>query len=330
MALYNNQNLLGLAIFIFFVGLVLGELLLVVIAVTLLIISLNKPFHMTNVHYQDYSSWLSHHLFSKKKLATFVGFILLLILLYNMVAIIPAGKTGVYHLFGKVRDKELTSGFHLINPLAEVQLMTIRTEQYTMTSIVGEGQRSDDDSIDALTKEGLKVSLDMTVLYHLNEESASEVFKTLGMFYEEKIIRPGVRSAIREVVALYEAKDIYSDKRDDVTKGIFEILTRNINPRGINIETVLIRNVALPELLTGAIEEKLAAEQEAQKYDFILQKEEKEAERKRIEAKGQRDAQSTINESLTERYLQFLYIRELKDREGTIYVPTNLPLFRNL
>ena len=107
-------------------------------------------------------------------------------------------------------------------------------------------------------------------------------------------------------------------------------LKADIEPRGIEIETVLLRNVKLPALLTTAIEEKLTAEQEAEKYNFVLQREEKEAERKRIEAKGQRDAQQIINQSLTNQYLQYLYIRELKDREGTIYVPYDLPLFRGL
>ena len=86
--------------------------------------------------------------------------------------------------------------------------------------------------------------------------------------------------------------------------------------------------------MVNAIQEKLTAEQEAQRYDFVLQREKKEAERKIIEAEGQRSAQQIISQSLTPNYLNYLYIKELKDREGTIYVPTNpstgLPLFRGL
>jgi regulator of protease activity HflC (stomatin/prohibitin superfamily) len=256
--------------------------------------------------------------------------VFVIILLFKMIVIIPAGQTGVYHLFGKVKDKELSSGIHLINPLAEVEKMGIRTEQYTMSIVAQEGEKIGDDSIDALTKEGLKVTLDLSILYHLIEEEASNVYKNIGLDYPEKIIRPEVRNAIREIIALYEAKDIYSEKREEASSKILEMLKNNIEPRGIAIETVLLRNVKLPPLLTTAIEEKLTAEQEAQKYDFVLQKEEKEAERKRIEAQGQRDAQQIINQSLTNQYLQYLYIRELKDREGTIYVPYDLPLFRGL
>jgi len=256
--------------------------------------------------------------------------VILIIFLANMIIVIPAGETGVYHLFGKVKDNEIHSGLHLINPLANVQKMSIRTEQYTMSIAHGEGERIGDDSIDSLTKEGLKVTLDLSVLYHLKEDYASDVYKGLGVEYPEKIIRPEVRNAIREVIALYEAKDIYSEKRQEAADKILEKLKNDIEPRGVVIETVLLRNVILPPLLTNAIEEKLTAEQEAQKYDFVLQREEKEAERKRIEAEGQRDAQQIINQSLSNQYLQYLYIRELKDREGTIYVPYDMPLFRGL
>lgn len=256
--------------------------------------------------------------------------LIVIILLINMIVVIPAGQTGVYHLFGKVKDKELSSGIHLINPLANVEKMSIRTEQYTMSIVPHEGERIGDDSIDALTKEGLKVTLDLSVLYHLIENEASDVYKNIGLDYPEKIIRPEVRNAIREVIAIYEAKDIYSEKRQEAADKILEKLKDDIEPRGIEIETVLLRNVKLPALLTTAIEEKLTAEQEAEKYNFVLQKEEKEAERKRIEAQGQRDAQQIINQSLTNQYLQYLYIREIKDRQGTIYVPYDLPLFRGL
>ncbi len=271
---------------------------------------------------------------AKKWLSGAVIFIFLIIVLLNSVVIIQAGETGVYHLFGKVRDKELRAGFHLINPLAEVTKMSIRTEEYTMSSNYGEGQKRGADSIKALTKEGLEVSLDITVWYHLEEEKASDVYKQLGINYVNKIIRPGIRSGIRKIIAQYEAKDIYSDKREEATQKILETLKKGIEPRGIVVEEVLLRNVELPSKLSSAIQEKLTAEQEAKKYDFILQKETKEAERKVIEAKGQRDAQKIISESLTPNYLQYLYIKELKDRQGTIYVPVNpesgFPMFKEI
>jgi len=272
---------------------------------------------------------------SVKKIGiTIVIVVLLLWLFFASIVIVDAGETGVYSLFGKVKDKELQSGFHLVIPLAKVTKMTIRTEEYTMSIVQGEGKKEGADAITALTKEGLSVDLDMTVLYRLNEEKASDVYKNVGLNYEEKIIRPSIRTSIRDIIAQYEAKDIYSEKRQEAAVKILEILITDLGLRGIIVEDVLLRNVVLPANLANAIQEKLQAEQEAEKYDFILAREKKEKERKIIEAEGQMESQRIINQSLTTNYLYYLYMNELKEREGTIYVPTNpstgMPLFRDL
>lgn len=269
---------------------------------------------------------------AKHKAGMIISIVLIVWLLISSIKIVDAGNTGIYQLFGRVGDKELSSGLHLIIPLAEIIPMTIRTQEYTMSISQGEGKKYDADPITSLTKEGLQVDLDMTVLYHLNEEQASDVYKNVGLDYEEKIIRPGIRSSIREVIAQYEAKDIYSDKREEAAKKIKDKLSSQLNPRGIVLEDVLLRNVQLPSGLAESIQQKLQAEQEAQRYEFLLQKETKEKERKIIEAEGQRESQKIVNESLTPNYLNYLYITSLKDREGTIYVPTSptsgMPLFR--
>ncbi len=270
----------------------------------------------------------------KKSLIIVLAVILGLWLFFASIVVVDAGETGVYSLFGKVKDAELPSGFHLVIPLAKVTKMSIRTEEYTMSITQGEGQRYGSDAIAALTKEGLNVDLDMTVLYRLQEDKASDVYRELGLNYDEKIIRPTIRTAIRDIIAQYEAKDIYSEKREEATNKIKEQLASNLETRGITVENVLLRNVVLPPNLANAIQEKLQAEQEAEKYDFILAKEKKEKERKVIEAEGQRDAQKIINESLTTNYLYYLYVNQLKDRQGTIYVPTSpstgMPFFRDI
>ena len=272
----------------------------------------------------------------KKIIIIAIVIVLVLWLFFASIVIVDAGETGVYSLFGKVKDEELRSGFHLVIPLAKVTKMSIRTEEYTMSIAQGEGKKYGADAITSLTKEGLSVDLDMTVLYRLEENKASDVYRTVGVKddIDEKIIRPTIRTAIRDVIAQYEAKDIYSEKREEASQKIEEKLKAELDPRGIVVEQVLLRNVALPANLANAIQEKLQAEQEAEKYDFILDKEKKEKERKIIEAEGQRDSQQIINQSLSQNYLYYLYIKELKDREGTIYVPTNpstgMPLFREL
>ena len=261
-------------------------------------------------------------------------FLFLLFFGSSFWTIIAAGHTGVQSLFGKVNDSELSSGFHIKNPFVRITEMSVRTEDYTMSITQGEGQLAGPDAIRALTKEGLNIDLDITVLYRLVEEKASDVYRDVGLNYDEVVIRPQIRSTIREIVALYSAKDIYSEKRGEATQQILDVLKSKLDPRGIEMEDVLLRNVVLPAKLANSIEEKLQAEQDAERYDFILEVEKKEAERKRVAAEGQRDAQQIINQSLTTRYLEYLYIESLKEREGTIYVPTNpnngTPLFRGL
>jgi len=271
---------------------------------------------------------------AKKILGIIFGIIIIIILFARVVFIIPAGSVGVYNLFGKVSDRPLYSGLNFVNPLGSVEKMDARIQDYTMSIAPNEGIKIGDDSIYALSKEGLSVSLDITVLYRLSQEKAPMLFKEIGQNYSEVIVRPEIRSAIREVVANYDVKEIYSAKRAEANQKLTDLLKSKVEPRGIMIEEVLLRNVQLPKNLADSIELKLQSEQEAQRYDFILEQETKEAERKRIEAAGQRDSQKIISEGLTPSYLQYLYITSLRDRQGTIYVPTNpsngLPTFKGL
>ena len=297
--------------------------------------SLNEYFKKSKV--TETMETINPNKFHPKRVAWMFSLVILIIIVLSFASsfwvVIGAGETGVKSLFGKVMDEELSSGFHLKNPLVRITKMNIRTSEYTMSIAQGEGKRYSADAITALTKEGLSVDLDITVLYHLLEEKASDVYRDLGLDYEESIIRPQIRSIIREVTANYNVKDIYSDKRQEVASDIEGKLKERMDPRGIALEEVLLRHVELPANLADSIQQKLQAEQESERYDFVLEKEQKEAERKRIEAEGQRDAQKIINESLTDRYLEYLYINSLKDREGTIYVPTGsngLPLFKSL
>ncbi len=259
-------------------------------------------------------------------------FIIFLPFVTSFVTIVDAGYVGVVSTFGKVSDNTFDPGINFKNPFSKVIQMSIRTEEYTMSSSSYEGAKVGDDSILARAKDGASVWLDITIFYHLDKSYAPKVYRELGLDYEEKIIRPEVRSTIREVVAQYSVNEIYSTKRTEVSEKIKTNLEEALNPRGIEVEDALLRNVTLSQTLTDSIEDKLTAEQEAQKLDFLLEKEKKEAERKVIEAQGQRDAQAIINESLTDKYLYYLYIKSLENREGTIYVPTEggVPLFKNV
>jgi regulator of protease activity HflC (stomatin/prohibitin superfamily) len=239
--------------------------------------------------------------------------VILLFLIFNPITIIPAGHVGVKVLFGKVSQNIITEGLHIVNPLLSIKKISIRTQEYTMSIAEREGRVRGDDSITGLTKEGLSVLLDLTVWYRVVPEQAPNLYQKVGPDYEAIILRPTVRTAARNVIALYEAKDIYSEKRAEATMRLTTMMNEEIGGRGVEVEKVLIRNVTLPPQLTKAIEDKLAAEQQAQKMVFVLQKEQQEAQRKEIEAKGIAGAQRVIANSLTTAYLQWYYVNTMKD-----------------
>ena len=239
--------------------------------------------------------------------------VILLFLIFNPLTLIPSGHVGVKVLFGKVKPNIITEGLHVVNPLLSIKKMSIRTQEYTMSVAEREGRVRGDDSIAGLTKEGLRVLLDLTVWFRVIPTQAPNLYQRVGPDYETIILRPAVRTAVRNVIALYEAKDIYSEKRAEATLKLTSMMNEEIGERGLEIEKVLIRNVTLPPELTKAIEDKLAAEQQAQKMVFVLQKEQQEAQRKEIEAKGIASAQRVIANSLTNSYLQWYYVNTMKD-----------------
>jgi len=136
----------------------------------------------------------------------------------------------------------------------------------------------------------------------------------------EKIVRPAVRSAIRNQAANYLAADIYSQKREELRRAIENEVKGELKNRGVVLERVLLRNVELPTKLQQAINEKLAAEQEAQRMKFVLQRERQEAERRQIEANGIAKSNQIIGKSLSKEYLQWYYITAL---ERLINSPNN-------
>ncbi len=233
----------------------------------------------------------------------------------SAVVVIPAGHAGVPVLFGKVQDNPLTEGLHLINPLLEVQRMSVRTEAYTMSSIGREGQLRGDDSITVLSKDGLRMPLDITVQYRLVASDAPYIYRTLGLNYVEKVIRPASRTAIREAASQFTAQEAYSTRRGELGAQTQEALEHSIKKLlrehkdfrgdGFIIQQVLLRNVTLPARLQAAIEEKLSAEQAAQQMEFVLAKERKEADRKKIEAAGIAEFQRIVSQGISGQLLKW-------------------------
>lgn len=180
---------------------------------------------------------------------------------------------GIVDLFGNVRSEALPSGLHFVNPLASVHRMSVQSREVKETN-------------DTPSIEGLIVHLDVSILFHLDPTKAADVYRTVGVDYENVLVDPNVRSAVREVTSSPEAKALYSPKREKMSSEINRHILDAVEPRGVAVERMLLRDVALSARLQEAIQEKLSAEQEASRMQFVLLKEKQEAERKKIEAEG--------------------------------------------
>jgi regulator of protease activity HflC (stomatin/prohibitin superfamily) len=253
-----------------------------------------------------------------RTIVTFASFgaaiVAVLATLFSFVAIVPAGHEGIAVVFGRVQDRQLNEGLNFVNPFATVVSMTVRTETYTMSSVRDEGAVKGDDSITALSADGLMMPLDVTLAYRLVQADAPWLFRSIGPDYVDKVIRPASRTAVREAIAGFTAQEAYSTRRQELAANIDQLLTMRLrelltqhedfqNRRGFIIEQVMIRNVQLPARVKNAIEEKLEAEQQALRMRFILEKERQEAERKAIEAQGISNFQSIVSKGISEQLL---------------------------
>jgi len=237
--------------------------------------------------------------------------VLVLGLLFFSIKQIEPGKVGVQKLFGRVDDKVLVSGLNLVNPLVLVEVFDIRTQNYTMSSVQDEGEKSGDDAIHVLSADGLEVIIDLTVLYRVLPTEAPRILKEIGTDYKNTIVRPICRTKIRDNAVYYDAVALYSTKRDEFQQRIFNTIEKDFKTRGLVLEQLLIRNITLPQSVKASIESKINAEQDAQKMTFVLQKEKQEAERKRVEAQGIADYQKILSTGLSDKQLQYEYIKAI-------------------
>ena len=234
-------------------------------------------------------------------------------LISNCFVQIDAGQVGVKKMFGKIQNDVLESGLHFINPLYEVEKIDVKTLNYTMSGVHNEGDKTGDDAIKVLTADGLEVTIDLTVLFRVNKTEAPKLLKETGVDFQEKIVRPISRTKIRDNAVYYDAISLYSTKRDEFQARIYKSIEDEFTKRGLQLENLLVRNITLPASVKAVIEQKINAEQDAQKMQFVLLKEKQEAERKRVEAQGISDYQRIINVGLTDNQLQYEQIKAIKE-----------------
>lgn len=225
--------------------------------------------------------------------------VVLVALVASTVKVIPAGHVGVKVLFGRVQPDVLPEGLHLVNPLVTIVKMSVRTQEIF-------------EHAEVPSKEGLNVILEASLLYHVDPAQAARLYRQVGPQYERVVLIPIFRSAIRGVTVQHDAKDLYTSGREVIANEIAQSLEKQISDRGLVLEQVLLRRVQLPKLVEEAINEKLAAEQQAQRMQFVLMKEAQEAERKRIEAKGIQDFQNIVSQGISEPLLRWKGIEATK------------------
>lgn len=211
--------------------------------------------------------------------------------LLTSCAVIRPGEAGIKQRLGKLEDKVTTQGTILFNPFtSKVIKESIQTNNLKL-------------ALRLPSKEGLSVDSEISILYRLEVNMVPTVLRNIGPDYKE-VMAAVFRSASSDVCSKFFAKDMHSGKRADIEKEIKSKMEETLTEQGIIIEAVLMKSIQLPMGLSMSIEQKLQAEQDAMRMEFILQREKLEADRKIIEATGTRDAQKILAQGLTPEILQ--------------------------
>lgn len=222
-------------------------------------------------------------------------FVLIAVLALSLsnCTVVRQGEVGVKRTLGKYEDKTVTEGLRSFNPFTSLIIkVPVQTENLEV-------------ALNVPSKEGLNIGAEISILYSVIGKDAPDLLRTVGQNYERNVVLPVFRSTVADVTSRYFAKDMHTGERGTIEVAIQEQMMELLKNRGILIEAVLIKTIQLPPNLARAIEEKLQAEQQALRMEFTLQEARQEAERRRIEAEGVRDAQSIISEGLNPNILQF-------------------------
>jgi regulator of protease activity HflC (stomatin/prohibitin superfamily) len=205
----------------------------------------------------------------------------------------PTERAVIFRKFSTGLDKEniLPPGFGIKAPWNELFIYEV-------------SEQNAEEEMDILDKNGLSLNVDVTIRFYPMYESIGYLHEKFSGNHITKLVIPEVRSAVRQVMGRYNAEEIYSTKRAEVELSIKKETEEVLNRNYINMEALLIRSINLPPQIKQAIENKLQQEQEALAYQFRLDKEKSEAERKRIAAEGESNANNIINNSLTDKLLK--------------------------
>ncbi len=226
---------------------------------------------------------------------------LLVVLFMSSCAVVRQGEVGVKRKMGVLDPNIIEPGASVYNPLTTTIIkLPIRTVNVEIQSKLP-------------SKEGLNVQSVISILYHIKQENAAEIIENIGTNYERVVIRSVFRSASADVCSRFFAKDMHTSKRAEIEEEIRSRMQSLLSSRGFEIEAVLLKTIQLPSGLALAVEDKLEAEQEAQRMEFVLQRERMEAQRRKVEAEGIRDAQMILQEGINPQIIQWQSIEAFKE-----------------
>jgi regulator of protease activity HflC (stomatin/prohibitin superfamily) len=228
--------------------------------------------------------------------------------------VVRQDEVGVRETLGDFAEEKSDAGLKFyLWPFSSIQTFPINTKNLEV-------------KVDLPSKEGLNVASEISILYRVIPERTPKILEEIGTNYEEALILPVFRSSAADVTARFDAKDMHTGKRAEIEREVREHMASLLEDRGFRIEAVLLKTIRLPSGLARSIEEKLQAEQDAQRMSFVLLQERKEAERRVIEAEGIRNAQKTIAQGLSRDVLHFQSIevfRELSKSPNTKVIVTD-------
>src|SRR3989344_1561720 len=249
---------------------------------------------------------------SWKVIRTVIFVILGLFLFRSTLIFIPPGYVGAVYDRGRgVLPNVMNEGLNFAIPFWQsVQLFDTRLREYTMSAVPDEGALRKDDSLEAPTSDGQAVRVDATVLFKIDPEKAPVIWKTVGIDYVDKLIRPFSRSQIRMVISRYSAPSIYSEKRQEAETIMANEIAELLKPKNIIIDKVLLRAVYFSPEYSKAIELKVIAEQKVKQAEFEVKETTQRAQAKIAEAKGLAEAQALQKATLTQEFLQYEAIRK--------------------
>ncbi|WP_353777594.1 SPFH domain-containing protein [Winogradskyella sp. 3972H.M.0a.05] len=224
-----------------------------------------------------------------------VGLVVLVILLTKSAVTIGSGEAGVlYKQFGGGVDIENTygEGFHIVAPWNRMIIYEVR-EQTVPESLQ-----------ELLSVDGLPIEVDLSIQFKPNRQSLGKLHQNVGQEYYSRKVKPAINSVARSIIGQYTAEELYSSKKNTIQNEIQSQTKTDLAKVNIDLIQVLVEKIELPKKITDAIEDKKTKEQELEKYKYLLQTEEKEADRKRVEAQGKADANRILSASLTDKILQ--------------------------